>query len=787
MAVQDVKPDLIESWKKRERKAGAPDLSVGGNLAPAYPQAQNVDNPGPQVEYIVTGLPNDGVVVRGPDGNLYYKDKSISGGEELARPVIQQLEQGIPKDEIVTPKQVVESQMRQDVIEQAGGPAAALAGPKKLEGYLYAGSYLDEAASEIAGATGASKEEVLKNARTLSRSVEGEYPVLSELFKMYGLAESMIAARFLGPAFRGAGKVLSKLPGGQKVIDPITKIADTAKGIGQAIDKAPPLARHATNVLKATTAAAGEGFVYGMGEGSGGMDDRITRGLTRARDAGLVALPLATAFPYVGRFIQSRMDDAAATKQLAEDLGVSIEASRIIYRSLKDGATLEEAVTNLQRGGESRMVADANEAAATLLDNAAASSPAARQQADTAVTGRVERESEKVLSGLDENVAPQVPRGMTTAEAAQERTKKARSEAYTEAYGSKVDASTPEGQAVIDLLETLDAEDLVDVIKSTNRQLRKSPDAKVAYDVVDGRVVFSSEPSVQFLDQLKQTLQGRADVAKRAGDMPEYMYLSELARDVKAATAGVSPGYEKAVQLGGDTIAERGAAELGEKALSKGTMLDDVISTLRNASDTEIMSARMGLRRNIQYILDDVKTAAGKSTTQEQEQMRKLLSELSSAANREKVVTIMGPENAQKFFDDLDQAKNAFELKSRISVGSGTAQRLSFKEALESEAKGGTINDVLRMDQSAIPGVRDMLTGGGEQWLQDRKEQILKEIINVLAERQGRDADLAIKYIREAAKGNISKAKASFVAAELQKATLPTAAGIVGERAMNME
>ena len=38
MAVQDVKPDLIEEWKKRERKAGAPDLSVGGVQAPAYPQ-----------------------------------------------------------------------------------------------------------------------------------------------------------------------------------------------------------------------------------------------------------------------------------------------------------------------------------------------------------------------------------------------------------------------------------------------------------------------------------------------------------------------------------------------------------------------------------------------------------------------------------------------------------------------------------------------------------------------------------------------------------------------------
>jgi hypothetical protein len=749
---------------------------MGSNFGEAYPLEPEA---GPNVEYLVTGLPNNGAVVRFK-GKLFYKDDSISGGEELAIPVIKQIERGVPKDQIRTPRQAIESEMRQDVISQAGGPVAGLLGPKKLEGYAGVGSTLDEIAGTIAEASGADYNEVRTNAEALSRSLQGEYPVLSELAKMYGLGESIVGGSKLLPL---ANRLKSVQKAAKPVVDFFTKT-------GQAIDKAPPLARHLTNITKATTAAGAEGFAYGLGEGDssfegGGAEDRIARGLNRAKDAAVLTAPLATIFPYLGRLVQSRKDAKATVDTLANRLGISVEAARIIHKDLSSGATLQEAVDNMMRAGENRMVADANEAAATLLDSAASQSPSARQQADTAVGSRVQRESEKVISGLDQSVGIQAQRGQTTEQAVMEGTKQARQEAYEEAYKPRVDVSTPEGDAVVKMLETLDADDLEEQLKRANKLLRNKAD-KVDYDIVDGKVVFFGEPTVKFLDSLKKSLQSKAQGLKY--DDPEmYLLYSEIARDVKSVTEGVSEAYGKAVELGGDVIATREAGKMGETALSASTKLDDVISQLQGASKTELLAAQAGLRRNIQNIIEDVKTAAGKSSPEESAQMQKLLRELSSSSNRQKLEIILGREQAQKFLAELDQAKAAFELQSRVAVGSGTAQRSAFGKSLEDEVSGGFMTKLLSGDKGVIPELRDILTGASQQWKDERREMILRDIISVLAGRTGKEADIAMNYIRQAARGQLSNAQASYIAEVLKGASLPANIGVAGQRTMGEE
>lgn len=767
---------LISEFEQGLGQSVSP-VQSGAPLSPAYPRDTSGQG-NPQVQYIVTGLPNNGAIAIGPDGKYYYKDDSVAGGEELALPVMKQLEQGVPKSEIRTPRQVIESEMRQEVIQQAGGPMAGLLGPKKLEGYAGVGSYLDEAAGVVAQAAGADPAKVRQDAQALSRSLQGEYPVLSELAKMYGLAESIYIGTKLMPILKAGGAAM------------MPKAAQTVQKVGQAIEAAPPLAGQIANVAKATGLAATEGMIYGAGEGEG-VEDRIVKGLERARDAAIISAPLAAIFPYLGRAIQSRADSNATVNELAERLGVSVEASRLIYENLKAGATLEDAVNNMVRAGESRMVADANEAAATLLDAAAASSPSARQQADRAVTGRVEQQSQKVLGGLEESVGPQVPRGTTTEQAVMAETKQARQEAYDRAYAPKVDVTTPQGEAVVKMLETLDADDLSEQLKRANKLLRNKED-KVDYDIIDGRVIFYSEPSVKFLDSLKRSLQSKAQGLKY--DDPEmYLLYSELARDVKAVAEGVSPAYGEAVQLGGDVIATREAGKLGETALGSVKNLDEIITAVQGASTTDLMAMRMGLRRNIENIIGDVKTAAGKATSEEAAEMQRLLRELSSSANRQKIELILGREKSASFFNQLDEAKAAFELQSRVAVGSGTAQRAAFQESLKGQVEGGFMTKLLSADPKAIGDFRDILTGASQEWRDEKREAILRDVINVLAERTGKDADLALKYIREAARGTLSPVKATYVSAvvskaikELQGATLPAGIGIAGERLMGM-
>lgn len=744
--------------------------SIGAEAYPMEPDQ------GPNVEYIVTGLPNDGRIAR-MNGKLYYVDKSVSGGEELAMPVLKQLEQGVPKNEIVTPRQAVESEMRQEVISQAGGPVAGLLGPKKLEGYAGAGSYLDEAAGLVAEATGGDYQEVRANAEALSRSLQGEYPVLSELAKMYGLGESIYM-----------GSKLMKFLGGTKAGQAMTAPLNRA---GQAIDKMPPLARQITNIGKGTGAAMGEGFLYGTGEGGSefsaesGVEDRLTRGLQRARDAGLVALPLGVILPYFGRAVQNARDANRTVNELAERLGISVEAARLIHGDLARGSTLQETFDNLKRAGENRMVADANEAAATLLDAAASASPSARQAADRAVGGRVQAESQKVLGGLDESVGIQAKRGQTTEEAVMEGTKQARQEAYEEAYKPRVDVKTPQGEAVVNMLESLDPEDLVEQLNRANKLMRNKDD-RIDFEVVGGKLYFFTEPTVKFLDSLKRSLQSKAQGLKY--DDPEmYLLYSEIARDVKNVTEGVSPAYGQAVELGGDVIATREAGKMGEQALRAKTSLDDVISQLKGASQTELLAAQAGLRRNIQNIIEDVKTAAGKASPEEAAQMQKLLRELSSSSNKQKLELILGRDQAQKFLADLDQAKSAFELQSRISVGSGTAQRSAFQGKLDNAVTGGFWTKLTAGDKGVIPELRDILTGTSQQWRDDRRDQILNEIVDVLAGRTGFAADTAMRYIRRAARGELTNAQASYIAEVLKGATLPAGAGMAGERLMGGE
>jgi len=744
------------------------------------------------VDFIVTGLPNGGRVFRDKaTGRLGYADQNIAGGPEMAQAVLDQLQAGTPKAEIRTPYQAARSEMRQDVIQQAGMPATL--GQKLLEGTFGVGSFTDEAlAAATAAATGRPQEEVLSQARLMSKSMQGEYPYTSEAAKMTGLVSSLVAG---GPIVKeGIKRGLTRQIPGQTVREPRAGAKAIVEGVQkgrQALEGMPPLAQQAATVGGATTLAAGEGALYGFGEGQDSLEDRLSKSGQRATLQALFAAPIAVVLPWAGRLIASRQGEAAVTRELSTQLGVSREAATIIKKQLDDGRSLDETVQALQRAGDQRMVADANEAVQVLLDAAAASSGPGRQAVTEAVSGRVDEASQRVLGGLDETIGAPPPAGQRVVDVVAAQSAPARAAAYGEAYATPIDFTSDAGRAIEEVVSRIPSNMVQEAFDKANMMMQAQGlrNQQIMANIAsDGTVTFIQMPSVQSMDYLKQALQ---DLAKKEVNTQGQktgmgqMY-DALARDLKNAVSAAVPRYGEAVALGKENIMSMGAAEMGEQLLRSSTRIDDVIGAMKGADQSEKAAIRLGFRRGMDYLIGDVKRAAGSSKSEDQLQMRKILQELSSGSNRAKVREILGPQQAEKLFKQLDEAKAAFELQSAVSVGSQTAVRQAVQGDVEEAISGGLLRSLFEADPKGFTvKARDLFTGAGESYKTQRKDQIYGEIIDVLTGRTGKEADLAIKYVKEAIeKGSVSQAKASVIANALNSAIRSGQSGVVLERAV---
>jgi len=767
-AVDDLVKSL-ETGQQVKKTADVVTQVTDPNVAAMIPQEEPVD-------YLVTGLPNGGRVYRDKStGQLGYVDQNISGGPEMAQAVLAQLQAGTPKAEITTPYQAERSQMRQEVIQQAGMPATL--GQKFLEGTFGVGSYTDEAlAAATAAATGRPREEVLNQARLMSKSMQGEYPVTSEATKMAGLVSSLVA-------------------GGPVVKEGIKRGAPAAvKGYQRgkaALQGMPPLAQQAAAVAGASAFAGGEGALYGFGEGQGSLEDRLSKAGQRSAIQAAFAAPIAVVLPWAGRLIASRQGEAQVTNQLATQLGVSREAARIIKKQLDDGKSLDETVQALQLAGDQRMVADANRAVTVLLDAAAASSGPARQAVEEAVGGRVEESARRVLGGLDESIGAAPPAGKRVVDVVAEGSRQARKEAYGEAYATPIDYASDAGRLVEDVISRIPTNIVGQAFDTANAMLQAKGmrNQQIMADIAeDGTITFREMPNVQQIDVLKQVLQDLAE--KETNQFGAKTGLGQtydsLAMQLKEAAALAVPRYGEAVALGKENIVSMKAAEMGEALLNKPTTVDDVIAAMKDADASEKAAIRLGFRRGMDYLIGDVKRAAGSSKPEGQEQMQKILRELSSGSNRAKVQEVLGPKQAEKLFKQLDEAKAAFELQSAVNVGSQTAVRQAVQADVEKEVSGGLFRSLFEADPKGFTTkARDLLTGADEAYRAQRTDKLYGEIIDVLTGRTGKEADLAIKYVKEAIeKGSVSQAKASLIVNAMNSALRAGQAGVVTERAV---
>jgi hypothetical protein len=568
------------------------------------------------------------------DGKQFFVSPGYSTSDpaKIAE-IVAQAEQG------QTARQLAESEIRQEMVSTQPFSAAAA---KISQGIPYVGEFLPEAIGTVSPM---GRERVER----LQRATEEEYPVLSAAGRMGSaamtglLAPGTVPTTVTGALGRGA------LFGGSEA---------AVSGFG-----------------------AAEGDVFERGREA--IPTGITGAVLGGGMAGLISLFAKGATSTAGL-------DAAARK-VAGELGISKEAAMVIGQTLsREGSSLEDALQNIRRAGDQGMIADADIATAKLLDAVIASGGEAATVGRGAVTERAAEQSEQ-LSGAMTRALGAEPVGMrTAAEQAAARYAPMTRLSYAEAYASPINYTSPAGLEIEDLIGRVPTDELRAAFKEANdvMQLQGIQNQQIRATINDdGSIDYEEMPNVIQLDFLKRAMQRIAYsdqyTDKFGRPTGKGADLNIVAGKLRDALGRAVPSYDRAVSMGGNAIRERQAGELGNVLLNDRVTRDELTEAVRGASKTEMDALRLGVRNQIDEIMANVKTSISAGDQGAIEEARKLLRQLSSGANRQKLQMILTPQRYGQLNTKLNEIRAALELQANVAPNSATAIRQQIMKDIE--------------------------------------------------------------------------------------------------------
>lgn len=665
----------------------------------------------------VVATTNDGgVVYRGQGGALSYSSPgySTTDPDKIAKIM-----------EGAKPADLMQSEIDRERIAQAPIYARAT---QVAEGLPFVGSYYDEALSAVDPAKG---QAFRQTADAMKRENPGQSTALNVLGAVAGTIPAALVA---GPAF----------------------IGNAARTLGSRA------------ILGGTVGAvtgATEGAIYGSGRQDGaGRAANATQGAIFGGVAGGV---LGAAAPYASEGIKRALaylkgsDEAVIAKQL----GVSPPAARVIKNAI-DAGDMNEAARALARAGDDAMLADAGQPARQLLDAAANTGGSAGRIVTNAVEDRATGASRNLSKALDTYLG--VPSGKDTmARAVREGTSAAREAAYSAAYAKPIDYASPRGTALEQLLKRVpksafdDANALMAAEGNRSAQIL----AKIADD---GTVTLERLPDVRQLDYITRALKGVADKAdgqgKLGGTTPLGRAYGELATNIRNVLKGAVPEYGKALDTASDAISRVKAGEVGYSLLRTVTTRETVTQALNGATKAERDAMKQGVRTYIDDTLANVTRALTDGNMDAREAV-KLVRDLSSRANQQKMRYLLGQKAADAFFDQVDQATTAFELRAALAQNSKTAIRQSIQGSVKQQSAPGAL-EVLGAGEPVNAAKRfvQIFTGSTEEAQALREAGIYEDIANALTQTRGRKATAALKLVQDAMAGQkLTEQQASFI------------------------
>lgn len=678
----------------------------------------------------------DGTVVEFPAGTDEATIKRVLGG--IGKPDPQQAGtlQASP-DSLARASEA--DQQAQDQIALSNYSPVYNALSKVGQGMPFVGEYLDELTGAVNPAAG-------ERLRAVQGAMDRQYPKTSTGLQM-------------------AGGVIGSAPLAVVAGPSVTAAAPTS------------LAMRALAGAGAGALAGGvEGAVsgYGAGVGDTRAQSAVERGLMGAALGGLIggAAPLASAgIKNAVERIKGRDINV-----VAREFGISKDAAKVVKAAIEND-DLQAAQDALRRAGSNAMLADASPGASQILDTAMQAGGAANRIGREAVESRAIQANDSLTRSLDTILGPVQGVRAGTSEIAS-RTAPMRAEAYRRAYDTAIDYAGDQGRAIEQALSRIPPRTIQSAINEANDAMRAAGVANkqiMAEIADDGAVIFREMPNVQQLDELKKALQaiGRNETDAVTGKITSAgMRANNLARDLSAAIADAVPQYRTAVRLGGDKIAEQNALEIGRKLLLSGTTREVVAETMDGASREAKAAAAQGLRGYIDDTLANVQAAMTNfdpnNPTAAQEAV-KLVKQLSSRANREKVETVLGTSRANALFKQLDEAGAQLATRAAVARNSATASRLAGQQMVNEITDPGALGSLMRGEPGqAMRQIVQLFTGQGGEAQMARKQQIYAEIATALTGMRGQQAQDALQIVERAIAGQpVSSAEAARIARTL--------------------
>jgi len=619
----------------------------------------------------------------------------------------------IPAGPTAPSEEWMENLKQRDYLSQAPLTARGL---KFSEGTVAAGSYIDETAESIDPQLGA-------KTRALSKAMDEQNPI-----------ESML--------LQTAGAVVSALPLGMLAVG--SRLTGAADFVATNLTRGQ---RMLSGLLKGVPLATAEGGIYGYGEGKDGTRQQTA---TTGAMFGLVpSAGLALGGPVLQDLIKRVKE--ADTGFIAKTFEISTDAARLVKDAFSSGASLDDAVARIRSAGDQGMIADAGTAADHLLDAAAATTPAASELTQQVVGNRAAAASRSITETMDETLGLSPTGNKAAYKKISEETAQGRSDAYTNAYKQPINYASDEGRAIESVLDLIDESEMMGAIKKANADMRldgKKNQQIMATIAADGTISYKEMPNVQQLDYIKRAFgklgNDATDITgKVSSDGIRYNAISGR---LKQAIGNAVPLYNDAVALGGDKIMQDKALKIGGVLLSKKTKRETV-EYLAKASVDERAAARQGVRNQIEDTLAEVKNSLATEDIDIKE-AQKLLTDLSSRANLDKLSFIIGPKGVSDMMEKLTMVRRALTLQQAIAKNSATAGRQSLQKIGDAALNAGPKNAAMKGDPFALYSETVKLALGTDAKSQAaRSSAMFGDVIKALTNMRGEEAVKALELM----------------------------------------
>ena len=637
---------------------------------------------------------------------FHQKQKAITSQNQKKQPEI-------PAGPTAPSEEWMENLKQRDYLSQAPLTARGL---KFSEGTVAAGSYIDEAAESIDPQLGA-------KTRALSAAMDEQNPI-----------ESML--------LQTAGAIVTALPVGMLAVG--SRLTGAADFVATNLTRGQ---RMLSGLLKGVPLATAEGGIYGYGEGKDGTRQKTA---TTGAMFGLVpSAGLALGGPVLQDLIKRVKE--ADIGFIAKTFEISNDAARLVKDAFSSGASLDAAVARIRSAGDQGMVADAGTAADHLLDAAAATTPAASELTQQVVGDRAAAASRSITETMDETLGISPTGNKAAYKKISEETAQGRSDAYTDAYKQPINYASDEGRAIESVLDLIDESEMMGAIKKANADMRldgKKNQQIMATIADDGTISYKEMPNVQQLDYIKRAFgklgNDATDITgKVSSDGIRYNTISGR---LKQAIGNAVPLYNDAVALGGDKIMQDKALKIGGELLSKKTKRETV-EYLAKASVDERAAARQGVRNQIEDTLAEVKNSLATEDIDIKE-AQKLLTDLSSRANLDKLSFIIGPKGVSDMMEKLTMVRRALTLQQAIAKNSATAGRQSLQKIGDAALNAGPKNAAMKGKPLAAVQETIMLALGTDAKSQAaRSSAMFGDVIKALTSMRGEEAVNALELM----------------------------------------